>query len=63
MFVWRLFLASQEPCERLAAASPVEIPAILPDIIHVIRLIWRYSRFYNTDDRLTGLLRKVRGTP
>jgi len=25
----------------------------------VIRVVWRHSRFYNTADRLTGLLRKV----
>ena len=49
----------QEPCEKLAGASPSEIPAILPSILNVIRLIWRYSLFYNTSDRLTGLLRKV----
>jgi dynein heavy chain len=47
------------PCERLAAAAPAEIPGLLPPILHVIRLVWRYSRFYHTDERLTGLLRKV----
>lgn len=47
------------PCELLADASPAEIPALLPSILHVVRLVWRYSRFYNTDERLTGLLRKV----
>ena len=25
----------------------------------MIRVVWRHSRFYNTADRLTGLLRKV----
>ena len=48
-----------EPCEKLAMATPSEIPAILPSILNMIRLIWRYSQFYNTSDRLTGLLRKV----
>ena len=48
------------PCESLAAASPEEIPALLPSILHVIRLIWRYSRFYNSPERITGLLRKAR---
>ena len=32
---------------------------MLPPILNVVRLIWRYSRFYNTPDRLAGLLRKV----
>ena len=27
--------------------------------LNVIRLVWKHSRFYNTADRLTGLLRKV----
>lgn len=47
------------PCERLAAATPKEIPAILPEILNLIRIIWSASKFYNTDERLTGLLRKV----
>ena len=49
----------QEPCLKLAEASPQDIPAILPSILNVIRLVWKHSRFYNTADRLTGLLRKV----
>ena len=49
----------QEPCLLLAEASPHDIPAILPSILNVIRLVWKHSRFYNTADRLTGLLRKV----
>jgi dynein heavy chain len=48
-----------EPCGKLAEAEPNEIPAMLPPILNVVRLIWRYSRFYNTPDRLAGLLRKV----
>lgn len=49
----------QEPCERLAAAKPKQIPQILPAILNCARLIWSTSRFYNTPDKLTGLLRKV----
>ena len=48
-----------EPCELLAAAEPKDIPGILPKILNIVRLIWRHSRFYNTADRLAGLLRKV----
>ena len=47
------------PCETLAAAAPKDIPAILPQILTVVRLIWRHSRFYNSAERLAGLLRKV----
>ena len=32
---------------------------MLPPILNIERLIWRYSKFYNTPDRLAGLLRKV----
>lgn len=49
----------QAPCERLAAAAPKQIPQILPEILSYIRLIWATSRFYNTPDKLGGLLRKV----
>lgn len=49
----------QEPCERLAAAEPKQIPQLLPIILNYSRLIWSTSRFYNTPDKLTGLLRKV----
>ena len=45
--------------ELLAAAEPKDIPGILPKILNIVRLIWRHSRFYNTADRLAGLLRKV----
>ena len=48
------------PCLKLTEAKPKAIPAILPAILNVTRVVWRHSRFYNTADRLTGLLRKVR---
>ena len=47
------------PCEELAEATPEQIPAILPRILNVVRVIWRYSKFYNTPAQLAGLLRKV----
>ena len=49
----------EEPCLKLTEATPQDIPSILPSILNVIRVVWRHSRFYNTADRLTGLLRKV----
>ena len=48
-----------EPCSTLANATPQEIPAILPPTIGVIRLIWRYSKFYNTPTRLIALIREI----
>ena len=54
------FLSSLEkPCQALAEADPKDIPPILPKLLYCIRMIWNISRFYNTPERLAGLLRKV----
>eukprot|EP00898_Chlorokybus_atmophyticus_P005400 jgi/Chlat1/5861/Chrsp4S06373 len=47
------------PCKALSQAAPKDIPNILPRLLNCIRIIWNVSRFYNTPERLTGLLRKV----
>ena len=55
-----LFLSTLDaPCQQLAAARPVDIPALLPTIANLVRLIWTHSGHYTTEERLTGLLRKV----
>lgn len=36
-----------------------DIPKILPLILSCVRMIWSLSRFYNTPERLVGLLRKL----
>jgi len=48
-----------EPCQALSVAEPRDIPGILPHLLNCIRMIWTLSRFYNTEERLTGLLRKI----
>ncbi|XXQ31513.1 AAA+ ATPase domain-containing protein [Plasmodiophora brassicae] len=48
-----------EPCNKLKGAAPNQIPPLLVDILNLIRMIWTLSKFYNTQERLTGLLRKV----
>ena len=48
-----------EPCQKLAEAGPANIPTILPELLHCIRMISTLSKYYHTDDRLTGLLRKI----
>jgi len=54
------YLACLEgPCQQLSKATPVQIPALLPQILDCIRMVWSLSRFYNTPERLTGLLRKL----
>ena len=48
-----------DPCEKIEKAEPKDIPEILPHLLNCIRMIWTLSRFYNTEEKLTGLLRKV----
>jgi dynein heavy chain, axonemal len=55
----KFLLVMEEPCEALAKATPDQIPGTLLKILNCIRLIWNLSRFYNTPDRITALLRKV----
>lgn len=55
----KFLLVLEEPCQALAQAPPSQIPALLPPIINCVRLVWNLSRFYNTPDRIVGLLRKV----
>lgn len=45
--------------KALSAAPPEQIPELLPRILNSIRLIWNFSRFYNTPERMTGLLGKL----
>ena len=42
-----------------ASLALQDIPKILPLILNCIRMIWSLSRFYNTPERLVGLLRKL----
>ena len=49
----------KDPCHELAEAYPKDIPPMLPRILSLIRMIWVNSEFYNTRERLTGILRKV----
>ena len=54
------FLTKLSPiCVSIAESEPKDIPSKLPLLLNYIRLIWTHSRFYNTEDRITSLLRKV----
>jgi len=55
----KFLLCLEEPCQGLVAAHPQEIPALLPPILNCIRMVWNISRFYNTPERVTVLLRKL----
>ena len=47
------------PCEALAKAKARDVPALLPEILHRVRLIWNTSEHYNVPERVFGLLRRV----
>ena len=54
------FLATlTEPCEAMLKATPPELSVMLPALLLKLRAIWSVSRFYNTGERLGGLLRKI----
>ncbi|GAB0089100.1 Dynein heavy chain [Sergentomyia squamirostris] len=41
------------------SATPLDIPAILPKIMHSIYLIWTHSQFYRSPKDITGLFRAL----
>jgi len=46
----------QEPCKKIEAAQPKEIPKLLPEVLNNVRMIWESSRYYNTNDKMKSLL-------
>ncbi|KFH07428.1 putative dynein-1-alpha heavy chain, flagellar inner arm I1 complex [Toxoplasma gondii VAND] len=55
----RFLSALEKPSEKLAQAKPKEIPSILRQLLNSVRMIWSTSTYYNTSDRISGLLRKI----
>lgn len=55
----KFLMVLKEPCQELSEAQPKDIPPLLPKIVNLIRMIWVNSEFYNTRERLTGILRKA----
>lgn len=54
------FLSSLEkPCQALDEAEHKGIVPILPKILYCVLMIWNINRVYNTEERLSGLLRKI----
>jgi dynein heavy chain len=49
----------EEHCKQLSTSKIHDIPPILPQLLLRIRMIWKVSRFYNTSEKITGLLCKV----
>lgn len=55
-----LFLESlYEPCKTLESADPKDIPNILPGLLMRVRMIWEHSKYYNSVERISGLLHKI----
>nr|AML30862.1 axonemal inner arm dynein heavy chain 6 [Marsilea vestita] len=49
----------EEPCRELATTRLCDIPSVLPMLLQRIRMIWQISPFYNSSEKITGLLCKV----
>lgn len=48
-----------EPCRKIEQSSPKDIPKILPEALNYVRVIWELSKYYNTSERMKGLLTKI----
>ncbi len=49
----------REQCTALHTVDAPQISSVLPDLINRIRLIWSFSTFYQDNESMTGLLRKI----
>ena len=49
----------QPACENLSVCSVKGIPVLLPEILRTMQMIFHNSKFYNTPERLVGMLRKI----
>lgn len=55
----KFLMVLKDPCHDLADLKPVDIPKALPRIINIIRVIWTNSDYYNTQERLNAMFRKL----
>ena len=46
-------------CTALREIEADKLISILPDLLNRVRLIWTHSAFYNSEDRVCGILRKI----
>jgi dynein heavy chain len=49
----------RDQCTALRTIEAEKVVQILPDLMNRIRLIWSFSAFYNDNDRVCGILRKI----
>ena len=55
----QFLMVLKDPCHDLADTNPVDIPKALPRIINIIRVIWTNSDYYNTQERLNAMFKKL----
>ena len=48
-----------DPCETLDTYEPKEIHQVMPKLVHYVRFIWANSKYYNSNERVVGLLQKI----
>lgn len=48
-----------DPCRKIENAEPIGIPHIIPEVLNSVRIIWELSKYYNTTERMKGLLTKI----
>jgi len=49
----------REQCTALHTVPAEQVTGVLPGLLTRIRLVWSFSKFYNDDERVCGILRKV----
>lgn len=48
-----------EPCKKIEASQPKDIPKVLPEVLNNVRIIFELSKHYNTTDKMKVLLTKI----
>ena len=46
-------------CEKLFVAKPNEISSLLPDLLNRFRIVCNHSKYYNTNELISGFIRKI----
>jgi dynein heavy chain, axonemal len=53
----------KEPCQKLINLSPKDLlesdGAFVDELLRIVRLVWEVSTHYNTQDRISALLRSI----
>ncbi len=49
----------QDPCRKIENSQPKDIPKLLPEVLNCVRMIFELSTYYNTSERMRGLLTRI----